>query len=176
VKGKPLIRLRPVTGGDFAFLATLRRDQSLQELLLNHPSPETVKDPEIENWIQRRKSEPGGTFQVVVDADEARLGFVQIFDVRLRSRHGKLGMALISGARAQGAGREALQLLCMHARDVLQLHKLLLEVRIDNLIATRLYESSGFQKIGILRQHYFDGNKYHDVLLMERFLDEDRSS
>lgn len=165
------ISLRAVTAADFEFLASIRRDIALQKLLLNHPPAESVSDDDIKEWIARRVAEKGGTFQIVTDGAKKSIGFVQIFDVHQKSRYGKLGMAIVSGARGQGAGHEALRLLCDYARKGLNLHKLLLEVRLDNNVAIHLYECSGFQRVGILRQHYFDGRHYHDVLLMERFWD-----
>ena len=169
VKVTSSIRLWPAMADDFEFLARVRRDKELQELLMNHPSEERVSDEDIRNWIVRRTSEDGGTFQIVTDAQKL-LGFVQVFDVQRKSRNGKLGMAIVAEARSRGAGREALRQLCTYARDVLRLHKLLLEVRIDNLVAVRLYESSGFIRVGVLRDHYYDGRNYHDVVLMECLL------
>jgi len=175
VKVRYSIGLRPAVAGDFEFLARIRRDKELQESLMNHPSPERVNDEEIKKWIARRTSEEGGTFQIVVDDAQKQLGFVQIFHVQRKSRNGKLGMAIVSDARSRGVGREALRHLCAYARDALQLHKLLLEVRIDNLAAIRLYESSGFSRVGVLHDHYYDGRNYHDVLQMERLLAGEQS-
>ena len=162
------ISLRAVTATDFEFLASIRRDIALQKQLLNHPPAKGVSDDDVKEWIARRGAEKGGTFQIVMDGAQKSIGFVQIFDVHQKSRYGKLGMAIVADARGQGAGHEALRLLCDYARKGLNLHKLLLEVRLDNYVAVHLYERSGFQRSGLLRQHYFDGRHYHDVLLMER--------
>ncbi|HET7802750.1 MAG TPA: GNAT family protein [Pseudolabrys sp.] len=168
---KAQISLRAVTAADLEFLASIRRDIALQKLLLNHLPAEGLSDGEVKEWVARRLGEKGGTFQIVMDGAKRSIGFVQIFDVHQKSRHGKLGMAIVSDARGQGAGREALRLLCDYARANLNLHKISLEVRLDNKVAVHLYERSGFQKVGVLHQHYFDGRHYHDVLLMERLLE-----
>ncbi len=80
-------------------------------------------------------------------------------------------MALVAGAQGQGVGGKALELLIAHARAALGLRKLLVEVRTDNAIAVRLYSAAGFNRVGVLKNHYRDGEAHHDVLLMERLLE-----
>ena len=61
--------------------------------------------------------------------------------------------------------------LAEEARDHLGLRKLMLQVRTDNQIALYLYASIGYRMVGHLKQHYFDGNHYHDVTMMEMLLE-----
>lgn len=167
-----IVHLRSVESSDFLFLTNLRRDACLQTLLLSAVSS-SLSDGAVESWIQRRLSEPNGTFKIVADENSNPLGFVQIFDVNLNSRYGKLGIALAPEARGQGIGRQALQLLCAFAHDQFDLRKLLLEVRVDSFGAIHLYESLDFRKVGTLSRHYFDGASYHDVVIMERLFDKE---
>jgi RimJ/RimL family protein N-acetyltransferase len=164
------LRLRPPTEQDFSALSTLRRDLELQHLLLAYPSDTSPTDAEVAAWIKRRSSEKGGCMLVVADRGDRLVGFVQITDVHFAGRHGKLGMAIRPERRGQGYGRKALDLLLLHAASELALLKLLLEVRADNEVAIRLYERTGFRRVGAFHRHYDDGTKRHDVLLMERFL------
>ena len=66
-------------------------------------------------------------------------------------------MALVAGAQGQGVGGKALELLIAHARAALGLRKLLLEVRADNAIAIRLYSAAELNQVGVLKNHYYDG-------------------
>jgi RimJ/RimL family protein N-acetyltransferase len=163
--------LRSPTKQDFPELAIMRRDRELQHMLLAYPSVEQPSDSDIAAWVVRRTSERGGCFLVVSGDDHSFIGHVQIVDVHARGRHGKFGIAIRSERRGQGYGRPIIELLCNHASTVLGLFKLILETRPDNQSAIRLFENSGFYHIGVYRQHYHDGLKRHDVLLMERILD-----
>jgi RimJ/RimL family protein N-acetyltransferase len=165
------VHLRAPHEKDFVVLASLRRDHDIQHALLAYPPHDTSKIG-MRDWVTRRMAEPGGTFLIIVDANDRVKGFVQIFEAHLRGRYGKLGIAIVEEARGQGTGKAALRLLLAYARKVLGLRKLLLEVRADNSQAIHLYKASGFRKVGILRAHYDDGKRRHDTILMERMLDQ----
>jgi RimJ/RimL family protein N-acetyltransferase len=164
------IFLRPPTDLDIPELAIMRRDRELQHRLLAYPSVERPSDSDIAAWIARRTSERGGCFLIVSDDDNAFIGYVQIFDAHVKGRYGKLGIAIRSERRGEGYGKPVIESLCNHASTTLGLLKLILETRFDNQSAIRLFENTGFRRIGICRQHYDDGHMRHDILLMERIL------
>ncbi|WP_423247358.1 ribosomal protein S18-alanine N-acetyltransferase [Streptomyces decoyicus] len=74
----------------------------------------------------------------------------------------------IATARDQwgtGLGARLLTELLGAATDF-ECHEVLLEVRVDNVRAQRLYERFGFEPIGFRRGYYQPGN--HDALVMRR--------
>jgi RimJ/RimL family protein N-acetyltransferase len=162
--------LRPPTEQDFLELAIMRRDRELQHLLLAYPSPEPPSESDVAAWIARRTSERGGCFLVASDDNRTFIGYGQVANVHVTGRHGMFGVAIRSERRGQGYGRSIIELMFNHAWTRLGLNKLILETRSDNQSAIRLFENTGFRRIGIYRQHYDDGLRRHDVLLMERIL------
>lgn len=166
----PTIRLRAHRDEDFPVLAGLRRDREVQHMLLSYPAMEPPSDERIRDWLASRSADPKGAFLIVVGEDDRALGFVQIAEVHQRGGFAKLGIALVADARGQGVGGQALALLLEHARTALGLRKLLLDVRCDLAAAIHLYAKMGFREVGILRAHYDDGQRRHDVILMERLL------
>src|ERR1700730_12848376 len=144
------VHLRTPHEGNFDILATLRRDRDIQHALLAYPPHDTPKIA-VRDWIARRMTEPGGAFLIVADANDRVRGFVQIFEVHLRGRRGKLGIAIVDEAQGRGTGKAALHLFLAYRRNVLRLRKLLLDVRADNSPAIELYKAAGFRKVGVLR-------------------------
>jgi ribosomal-protein-alanine N-acetyltransferase len=65
-------------------------------------------------------------------------------------------VGVLPHARRQGIGRVLIQALVAEARRR-QAEEVLLEVRIDNDAAQRLYESEGFSVIGKRRGYYDQG-------------------
>lgn len=66
----------------------------------------------------------------------------------------------------QGFGTKAMQLMCRHVFDDLNLHRLWLRVFQTNQRAIRSYEKAGFVQEGRMREAQYLEGKYVDVLIM----------
>lgn len=155
---------------DFAALASIRRDPTIQTMLM--AIPDVTDDAAVADWIERRRRDPGGAFRIVADTATGEvLGFVQISQVHRRNRHGYGGLALLGHAQGRGLGHAVVKSLIRLAFGELALTKLLLEVRTDNLAALKIYEAAGFRLVGTLERHFRDrDDRMHDVLLFEKHL------
>lgn len=166
------VAFRDVTDADFPLLFSLRRDLSLQSLLLTVPA--SLDDDALKAWIAARQREQGGLFRVVEDASCGEtIGFVQIAQVHRRNRIGYAAVCLAARARGRGLGQATLQKLIDTSREELGLLKLMSEVRIDNFPALRYNMILGFRIVGTLKAHFADNDGVrHDVLLLECPLDQ----
>lgn len=162
------LSLRPYRDDDFDVMKRIRSDRDAQHLLLAHPDAEPL-DHDISLWIHRRLYDRDGVF-LVIDSGGSAAGFVQISRIHRIDRHGFGGICLEASCRGQGIGLQAMSEL-FEAATGSGLRKLLLEVRVDNPIALKLYERCGFRSVGVMRDHYHDGHRWHDVVLLERMLD-----
>ena len=81
-----------------------------------------------------------------------------------------IGMAIVPTARGRGGGRALLNAVLDHARAC-HMHKVDLEVWIDNARAIALYASAGFEVEGVRRDHYRrrDG-RLRSTLIMARHI------
>jgi len=77
--------------------------------------------------------------------------------------------------RRQGLGRCLLLDLLAHSRSR-SLHRIFLEVRTSNAAARVLYESEGFELIGLRRQYYRSRRGREDALVFALKLDEAATS
>ncbi|MCL4748283.1 MAG: ribosomal protein S18-alanine N-acetyltransferase [Burkholderiaceae bacterium] len=81
-----------------------------------------------------------------------------------------LNLSVVSSLQGRGFGRAALDWLseCTARRGA---RTMLLEVRPSNVRALRLYESAGFERIGLRRNYYPSyGNSREDALVLQRRL------
>lgn len=114
-------------------------------------------------WSELAEAHPGGTrhYTVATAADGAIVGYaglmviagegdVQTIAVDERHQGAGLGAALLTDLIREAARRDCAELL--------------LEVRVDNPRAQRLYERFGFQPVGIRRGYYQPANV--DALVM----------
>ena len=150
-------------------LAVLRNDLPTQYALLAAPRPNT--DDDVRAWIARRTSDPAALFLVIADEHDAAVGFVQVVAIDERGRHGMFGIALDAKERGRGRGRAAIEQLFDIARADGRIDKLVLHVAADNAGAWSLYRALGFRDVGVLQRHYHAPDGWHDVAVMERFLD-----
>jgi len=155
---------------DVAALAAIRNDAPTQEALLADPRPNSEAD--VRRWIERRTTDPAALFWVIADADDGgAVGFAQVVAIDARSRHGRFGIAIGRAHRGRGHGGAALRHVLRAARDDGRLDKLMLDVAADNTSARALYHDAGFRDVGVLRRHYRGNDRWHDVVVMERFLE-----
>lgn len=120
-------------------------------------------------YIRRRRDGPFGLqeFAIVVRADGAHIGNCGLFDFHLPARRCELGIAIgRKDCWGKGYGTEAVALLCRHAFETLNLHRVGLTCAADNERALRVYARVGFKPEGRLRDATFAGGRYGDDIVM----------
>jgi putative acetyltransferase len=161
------LRLRPFQPEqDSQVLLELRSDSDLQHLLMAHPDPLAIVD--LQEWVLRRQAR--GWFRVIETEDGSTIGFAQLSDWHRIDSYAWVGIAIHPDWQGRGWGRMAMYSLAEEAHCHLELRKLLLQVRADNVHALHLYTGLGYRRVGLFREHYYDGSNYHDVIVMELLL------
>ena len=97
-------------------------------------------------------------------------GYIQITQIDTLHGHGELGICIAPEARGQGFGTEALLLIEAHASRLFDLRKITLRVFASHKPAIALYTKGGYSEVGVLREHFYQNNHRHDVLIMEKSL------
>ncbi len=103
---------------------------------------------------------------LMIEVDGISIGFIQLSGIDWLSRNCYLGIAICEdGKKGKGYGRDAMTLILDYAFRNMNMHKVSLEVTAFNQNAIHLYKTLGFNEEGILKEHYFWDNEYHDVHL-----------
>ncbi|MFC1510476.1 GNAT family N-acetyltransferase [Candidatus Omnitrophota bacterium] len=96
------------------------------------------------------------------------VGSVAIFDVDYSSKNAELGRLLVcEGYR--NLSFEAVFLSLHFAFEELGLHKIYCQVQRRNKKALTFFTSLGFHQEGLFTQHYFDGEKFLDIVFLSMF-------
>ncbi|OKJ17212.1 ribosomal protein S18-alanine N-acetyltransferase [Kitasatospora sp. CB01950] len=114
-------------------------------------------------WSELAEAYPGGSrhYVVAVDRADAVVGYAGLMSVGV---DGDVQTIAVEAGH-QGAGLGAMLLTELVEESVRRgCAELLLEVRVDNLRAQRLYERFGFEPVGIRRGYYQPANV--DALVM----------
>jgi RimJ/RimL family protein N-acetyltransferase len=158
------MRVRRLTADDAAAWQALRL-QALQDAPTAFASSyEEEKDRSLEDICQMLSGNTGAVFGGFAEAALACVASVHRESMRkLAHRGGVWGVYAAPTVRGTGLAREVMRALMVHARDQLQVEFLTLGVNINNAPALRLYESLGFERIGVQRGFL----KVNDVLYDE---------
>jgi RimJ/RimL family protein N-acetyltransferase len=169
------ITLRAWHDGDVPFFQDLRNDLATQISLMAEPHPHTMAD--ARRWLESRTSAKDGVFFVIATHPENDVcGFVELRAMHTAQRYAYLGICLAPPARGHGYAAEALNLLEGYARDGLLLRKLVLNVLASHDRAVQLYERAGYRRVGVHLRHFRYGNSFHDVLIMEKSLEDNQQN
>lgn len=99
--------------------------------------------------------------------DEASyVGQVSVNQIYWPARNGRVFLVVRKPMQRQGLGRAALDALVEEAFGPLDLHKLWLIVRRDNVGSQAMYTRAGFHFEGVLRDEYQVAGTYFDMVRM----------
>jgi len=158
------IKLRPYSEVYETELFALYSNLELQKLLLGAT---TEEDLNFNSWLSRRSNDT--YFRQIIINEKELVGYVQFTDFHKKNKTGYLGICLREKFRNSGYGTQALNLTFADLKKKLGVRKVLLKVRRDNT-ATFLYEKLGFERVGGLKNEYYDGSRYWDVIIYEKFI------
>jgi diamine N-acetyltransferase len=162
---KTLLRM-PVSR-DKDLLLVMRNDLDTQHLLMSRAKPNT--SDRVDAWLNRRLSDEHGIFFIIADLEsDLCVGFVQLVNIDFISRRGDLGIWINQEQRGIGYGHDALSLLENYVRKIFNIRKIGLQVLANNQKATNFYQKMGYYNVGVLQEHFYINDEFHDVLLMEK--------
>ena len=161
------INLRPLILEDLAFLYTIENDESLWELSqVQRPFSKDVLQTYLEtahNDIKILKQ----LRLVITSKTNEPIGFIDLFDFDAHNKHAGVSIVLTEPHRGKGYGKDALSLLMDYSFKDLGLYQLYSNVLEDNIASIRLFESVGFQKVGLKKKWRFYKGRYKNEYLFQ---------
>jgi ribosomal protein S18 acetylase RimI-like enzyme len=106
-------------------------------------------------------------------SDNKPIGMVGfLFNNRLKHKHVAdiFGMYVSSKYRNHGIGSKLLDNVILLIKENKAVRKIKLTVNPQQEYAVKLYKKYGFSSIGLSKDEHFVGGKFHDELLMEKFV------
>lgn len=151
-------RLRPVHQDDLARLLEWRNHPSIRRYMY---SRDEITPEQHQEWFEQSENHPDKHL-FIVESDSGPLGFVQFTMIRAEPVF-DWGFYVIPGSPA-GSGRRLGSAALHHAFSQLGAHKVCGQAISDNSASLRFHDAMGFEREGRLREQYFDGSRYHDVV------------
>jgi diamine N-acetyltransferase len=95
------------------------------------------------------------------------IGCIDLFDYDPRNRRAGIGILIVEEEQRKGHASEALELVIRYSFDVLQLHQLYCNISTNNLSSIRLFEKSGFIRIGIKKDWRVQEDQWQDEIMYQ---------
>jgi RimJ/RimL family protein N-acetyltransferase len=168
VNGEKVV-LRAWSPSDLPNLQLMRNDLRLQRQLMAQPRGNSLD--QVKDWLHARTKLADGLFLIIAcKSSDQVVGYVQVVGIDFLNGLGTLGICIAPASQGKGYGSEAITLLECYLRDVFRLRKLMLEVLAENDIAISLYVKHGYREVGRLQKHFYTGEEYGDVVIMEKLI------
>jgi len=161
-----LVRLRAREPEDEPLLYQWFNDPEVTEhLTLRYPLSHAQERAFIERSAEISFQQ--ASFAVEALADGRLLGGVDLVRTSPENRSAILGIALGDKARWDGGyGTDTMRTACRFGFEMMNLHRIQLDVYAGNDRARHVYEKVGFKVEGCLRQAHFKFGRYVDVIVM----------
>lgn len=126
----------------------------------------------LANYIN---SQPGnlvrdGQLRLVLEADGAAIGALDLYDYDPFARKAGIGIVLSEQARGKGHAKAALRAFMDYATGTLGLQMLYAVVPDKNAPSVGLFETAGFTKQGMLKRWVLSSGQFQDALFYQYLL------
>jgi len=164
------INLRPVTESDFIRFYKWHTDGEIRFQTAMHPFPVTERMET--DWFEKVNNDISNKRVIFVVEEifsKTAIGYFQLTEINFINRNAMLGIVIGEKEwQGKGIGREIMELGLEYGFKFLGLLKISLLVLEQNVNAVKLYESLGFTKEGLLKEHYFFNGKRENIVFMSK--------
>lgn len=167
---RPQVLLRAIEPEDLDLLYRIENDQELWCLgATNVPySRYTLHD-----YVANNTGDIYADRQVrliIENASHETVGLADLTNFDPRHLRAEIGLVIERPMRRQGYAAEAMAQLHQYARHILHLHQVFAIIGTDNTATLCLFQLLGYEQTARLRQWIFDGEQYHDAIMVQKFL------
>lgn len=166
------ILLRALEPEDLDLLYEIENDRSLWNVgVSNVPYSRFV----LHDYIARAVGDIYTDRQVRLIIENSRrqaVGLVDLINFDASHRRAELGIVICREHRRQGYATAALSEIADYACRILHLHQLYALIATDNVACLKLFQKYGYLHSAELKEWLFDGEKYHDVAVLQTFFEK----
>lgn len=161
------VRLRALEPSDLSFLYQLENDERFWEISNTiEPYSKFILKKYLANAhldIYEAKQ-----LRLVIEENKNIIGLIDLFDYNPKHKRAGLGIIILTKYQKQGYASESLKLLINYCFTHLDLHQLYANITEDNIASIKLFENSGFCKVGVKKDWIFSQSEFKNELLYQK--------
>ena len=159
------VTLRAQEASDTEFLHSLFSDPTAARYWFIEPY---LTRADVQTQFERRRGDITARRFVISD-DGADVGIVELVDISPLHRTCEFQIIVAPGNQGRGYAQVGTRLVLDYAFGTLNLHKVYLLVDVENAGAIHVYGKVGFETEATLREEFYAGGGYRDVVRMVIF-------
>lgn len=153
--------LRKLKKKDASFMLEWMHDATIN-CNFQYPFAEMTME-KVNTFIDNSFDEENKHFAIVDENDEY-LGTISLKNISLKDRNAEYAIVTRKNVQGTGVARKATEEILEYAFQELKLHKIYLNVLLDNIRARKFYEKCGFIQEGISRDAVRINNRYESLV------------
>lgn len=166
------------------FLRSVEPSDATKLLLWeNNPAHWKVTDTEVPFSMhgilqlieQQQHIRSSGQMRLIICLNETDepVGAIDLYDADFRNGNAAVGILIGENTHKQkGYATESLELMIAYARDFLALHNLYCSIQADNPESIRLFESCGFEQVGVRKEWFLNKGQRIDEISFQLCLEK----
>lgn len=164
-----LVTLRALEPEDLDFVYAIENDESVWEISQTQtPYSRFLIKQYLENAQQDIFEAKQLRLAICKTGEFEPIGLIDLFEFDPKNRRAGVGILIANGEeRNKGYGSESLFLVIQFVKQHLGLHQLFANIGTTNTASIQLFESHGFQCIGIKKDWNLNQGIYHDECLYQ---------
>lgn len=107
--------------------------------------------------------------RLVIESEGKPVGLIDLQNFAPQHGRAEVGIIIIEEHRRKHIATQALSLLAQYASKTLHLHQLYAIIPASNIASIELFKKSGFGDDLTLRDWLYDGEKYENAIVLQKF-------
>jgi len=167
---KDKIKLRAIEETDAEFFFELMQDKDYQKHYLERLIPKNLN--EAKNCVKKhiREIENKFSYYFIIQKGKTPIGILDVYKIMQKDKRGSIGYGIKKEYWGKGYANSACKLGLKFIKTKLKLHSVEATAEADNIASCKVLEKNGFERIGLIKDYYFDKGKYVDRVLYWKIL------
>lgn len=157
------IRLRALEQTDLKFIHQLNNNRAIMSYWFEEPYESFC---ELEELFRKHIHDSSERRFIAENEDRQAIGLVELVEINTIHRNAEFQIIIAPDYQGCGYASKLIHKALNYAFTILNLHKIFLNVAVNNEKAIHLYKKCGFQEEGHLVQEIFVNGQYSDIKRM----------
>jgi RimJ/RimL family protein N-acetyltransferase len=164
------VSLRQSIPSDADFFYQMMQNKDFQKYYLSRLLIKSKEEAEKYIKDAEKKASTGYSYCYTILFEKKPVGIMEIYKVNNKDKRAAIGYGVAREYWGKGITTKAIKLALKIMKTELKTHTCEAAAHPKNIPSCKVLENNGFEKVGIAKDYYFDGDKFVDRVLYWKVL------